>query len=107
MTPHILCVKGVCVRLGSAAATDLAAVTASDWHSHGRDLSSTEGTEGSQASGSPPSGQYLSFAKGKHGLAAAPEGVAFSPSATAYPGGRTRRRPTLPTWPPAALWLWL
>ena len=78
--------------LGSATAAVVAAVTASDCNSHARDLSSTEGTEGSPEASSPPTRHFLSFANGKHGLAAAPEGVAFSPSATAYPGGRTRRR---------------
>ena len=86
--------------LGSATAAVLAAVTASDCHSHGRDLSSTEGTEGSPEA-SPPTRHFLSFANGKHGLAAAPEGVAFSPSATAYPGGRRR-----PRRPPCQRGLW-
>ena len=84
--------------LGSATPAVFAAVTALDCHCHGRDLSSTEGTEGSPEASldlSPKPPQHLQcFANGKHGLAAAPEGVAFSPSATAYPGGRTcRRRP--------------
>ena len=82
--------------LGSATPAVFAAVTALDCHCHGRDLSSTEGTEGSPEASldlSPKPPQHLQcFANGKHGLAAAPEGVAFSPSATAYPGGRTRRR---------------
>ena len=91
--------------LGSATPAVFAAVTALDCHCHGRDLSSTEGTEGSPEASldlSPKPPQHLQcFANGKHGLAAAPEGVAFSPSATAYPGGRTRRRR-----PPCQRGLW-